>query len=55
MNINQNNYGNNIFVKSNNCENEINNNLHNCPAPIWNNKKDDENDLFNLYMKNFRK
>ena len=51
-NINQNNYGNNnMFMNPNNYENEINNNLQNCPAPVWVNKKDDEDDLFNPYMK----
>ena len=53
-NINQNNFRNNIFMNPNNYENinAINNNLQNCPAPAWINKKDNEDDLFNPYMKN---
>ena len=53
-NINHNNYrNNNIFMNPNNYENinAINNNLQNCAAPAWLNKKDDEDDLFNPYMK----
>ena len=53
-NINQNNFGNNnLSMNPNNYDNinAINNDLQNCPAPSWTNKKDDEDDLFNPYMK----